>query len=151
MAWRADKITELMGQIVAGVRSVSPDLVISLSPNGPGFAYRKYLQDWLTWVDQGFLDEVIVQVYREDIGALEAELYGGGFRTVDPEIPVAIGLYTGPAGQAKPADQIAQEVEAVQVAGYDGVAFFCWETTLWLLKQSPTPQVYTLFMERFPE
>ena len=150
MRWRADHITLLMERIVAAVKEVKPEAIISLSPNSPEFAYNQYLQDWRRWVDMGLLDEVIVQVYRDDIMALEAELYNGGFADVNQQIPVAIGLYTGPVGQAKSAAKIQQEASAVKTAGYRGISFFCWETTLWLLKGSHADQLYDLFIQQFP-
>jgi len=150
MRWRAEKITQLMGRIVAAVRAVKPAAIISLSPNSPAFAYGQYLQDWLTWADLGWLDEVIVQVYRDDLAALQAELDNGDLKAVNQRLPVGIGLYTGPVTQAKPADKVQSEIEAVRTAGYRGTAFFCWETTLWLFKGSPADRIRDLFTQQFP-
>ena len=148
--WRAEKITQLMGRIATAVKAANPEAIVSLSPNPPDFAYQQYLQDWRRWVASGFLDEAIVQVYREDLAALEAELYHGGFQALARQIPIAIGLYTGPARRAKSADRIAQEAAAVRAAGYGGISFFSWETTLWALKHSPSDRVRDLFVEIFP-
>ncbi|MEO0948933.1 MAG: family 10 glycosylhydrolase [Cyanobacteria bacterium J06641_5] len=148
--WRAEKITQLMGRITAAVRAADPEAIVSLSPNPPDFAYQQYLQDWQRWVASGFLDEVIVQVYREDLGALETELAQGSLQVLSRQLPIAIGLYTGPARRAKSADRIEQEATAVRSAGYDGISFFCWETTLWALKGSPADRVHDLFVELFP-
>lgn len=46
MQWRADRITLLLERIVAAVKAVRPEAIISLSPNSPAFAYNQYLQDW---------------------------------------------------------------------------------------------------------
>jgi uncharacterized lipoprotein YddW (UPF0748 family) len=150
MQWRADRITLLMERIVAAVKEVRPEAIISLSPNSPAFAYNKYLQDWRRWVDMGLLDEVIVQVYRDDLSALEGELYNGGFAAANRQVPVAIGLYTGPVERPKPADKIQQEATAVKAAGYRGISFFCWETTLWVFKGSPAQQMLEFFRQQFP-
>ncbi|MEL6399390.1 MAG: family 10 glycosylhydrolase [Cyanobacteria bacterium J06626_4] len=150
MRWRAAKITHLMERIVAAVKAIQPEAVISLSPNAPAFAYNQYLQDWRHWVDLGLLDEVIVQVYRDDIAALQAELTAGGFTSVNQQIPVAIGLYTGPARRPKAADQIRQESAAVKATGYRGMVYFCWETTLWIFKHGSAQQMETLFTQQWP-
>ena len=150
MHWRAAKITHLMEHIVAAVKAIQPEAVISLSPNSPAFAYSQYLHDWRHWVDLGLLDEVIVQVYRDDIAALQTELADGGFAAVNQQLPVAIGLYTGPARRPKAADQIRQESAAVKAAGYRGIAYFCWETTLWIFKNSSAQQIETLFTQQWP-
>ncbi|MBD2776484.1 family 10 glycosylhydrolase [Iningainema tapete] len=149
MAWRAEKLTQLMRKITLSVKAVRPRAVVSLSPNSPDFAYSKYLQDWRSWVRLGLLDEVVVQVYRQDLASFKSELYNGGFYSLQNLVPVSIGLYTGPFLGAKSIQRLQKEVKAVQAASYSGVSFFSWETTLWLFKKSPAQAVEKVFVELF--
>ncbi|MEO1790641.1 MAG: family 10 glycosylhydrolase [Cyanobacteria bacterium J06629_19] len=149
VAWRADGVTQLLEKINTEVKQVNPDAVVSVSPNPPAFAYTKYLQDWRRWVDLGIVDEVVVQVYRDDLTVLENDLYNSGFYDVRSQVPTAIGLYTGPVGQAKPIERLEAEIQTVQEAGYGGVSFFCWETTLWSLKGSGAQSVLDVLTKRF--
>lgn len=149
MAWRSRHLSQLMQRITAAVKAENPDAIVSLSPNPPEFAYREYLQDWRRWVAAGWVDEVIVQLYRSDLGALQRDLGSGALRTVQQQVPVAIGLYTGPFWPAKPLDRLQQEIMAVQNAGYDGVVFFSWETTLWIFRRESAPQVQQQFEQWF--
>ena len=151
MAWRADRLTQLMRQIATAVHAVRPHVVVSLSPNAPDYAYRTTLQDWSHWVEQGLLDEVVVQVYRQDLAAFRAELAHDRYRRLLPKVPISIGLYTGPFGGAKPIKHLQQEVETVRQADFAGVSFFSWETTLWLFKGSSTAQVKRSFFTLFPQ
>jgi uncharacterized lipoprotein YddW (UPF0748 family) len=137
MAWRAAKLTQLMAKISKQVKTVRTNAVVSLSPNLPDFAYNKYLQDWRKWVNKGLIDEVVVQVYRENLAAIKSELKNDDLLSVKKQIPVAIGLYTGPFLKVKPIDRVRQEVKIVQQSGYKGVSFFSWETTLF---RFPTTQ-----------
>jgi uncharacterized lipoprotein YddW (UPF0748 family) len=123
-----------MGRISRSVKAANPKAIVSLSPNAPDFSYRKYLQDWPTWVKSGWLDEVVVQLYRPDLVSLQQELDRPNLRSLSQQVPLSIGLYTGPVGQAKSKTRIAEEVGVVRSAGYHGVAFFCWETTFWWLR-----------------
>ncbi len=133
--WRSEKLTQLMGQISRSVKAANPKAIVSLSPNAPEFAYRKYLQDWPNWVKSGWLDQVVVQLYRPDLMSLRQELGRPNLRSLSQQVPLSVGLYTGPIGTAKSQARIAQEMEAVRsVDGYNGVAFFCWETTFWWLR-----------------
>jgi uncharacterized lipoprotein YddW (UPF0748 family) len=132
--WRSEKLTQLMGRISRSVKAKNPKAIVSLSPNAPEFAYRKYLQDWPTWVKSGWLDEVVVQLYRPDLASLKQELERPNLRSLSQQVPLSIGLYTGPVGQAKSKARLGQEVEMVRSSGYHGVAFFCWETTFWWLR-----------------
>ena len=134
MEWRARKFTELMTRIYQAVKTARKDSIVSLSPNSADYAYRTSLQDWAKWVDLNLLDEVIVQLYRPTLTALQTELDNPSLQALSQKVPLGIGLYTGPFNQAKPARQIKREVEAVRSAGYAGTSFFCWETTFWIFR-----------------
>ncbi|MEL6491515.1 MAG: family 10 glycosylhydrolase [Cyanobacteria bacterium J06621_3] len=149
VAWRAAQVTQLLEKISLAVKQADADAIVSVSPNPPAFAYNKYLQDWRRWVDLGIVDEVLVQVYRDDVTVLKNDLYNGGFYDIREQVPVAIGLYTGPFGAAKPIERLETEIQTVQSAGYAGVSFFCWETTLWSFKGSEPNTVLTTFLQQF--
>lgn len=134
MAWRAQKLTQLMAKISRAVKAVKPDAIISLSPNPLDFAYNNYLQDWQRWVSLNLLDEVIVQVYRDDIRAIQNELNNQNLLNMRSRIPVAIGLYTGPFFSPKSLKHVSKEIAVVERTKYQGVVFFCWETTMWFFK-----------------
>lgn len=136
VAWRAQAITSLLADITQAIKQVRPGVIVSVSPNPPSFAYRNYLQDWVRWVNLGIVDEVVVQLYRDDLSVFEQDLYNSGFHSLRNQIPIAIGLYTGPLSSAKDFNRTIDEISAVQQAGYGGVAFFSWETTFWFLKQA---------------
>ena len=150
VAWRANGITQLLAKIAQAVKQVDAEAAISVSPNPPRFAYSKYLQDWRRWVDLGIVDEVVVQVYRNDLTVLENDLYNSGFYDVRSQVPTAIGLYTGPLTQAKSIDQLESEIRTVQAADFGGVAFFSWESTLWVLRGSSAQSIFKTFVELFP-
>ncbi|MEO0645760.1 MAG: family 10 glycosylhydrolase, partial [Cyanobacteria bacterium J06650_10] len=44
--WRADKITDFMGEVFATLKANRSQAVMSVSPNPHVFAYEYYLQDW---------------------------------------------------------------------------------------------------------
>jgi uncharacterized lipoprotein YddW (UPF0748 family) len=145
MAWRAEKLTQLMKKISQEVKIVRKNAVISLSPNSPTFAYNKYLQNWEKWVNQGLLDEVIVQVYRDELKSFKSELQNDDLLSMKNKIPIAIGLYTGPFLDVKPIDRVKQEIKIVKDSAYKGISFFCWETTLWFFKGGSHHQVEQSF------
>jgi len=55
--------------------------VVSLSPNPHSFAVNKYNQNWLAWVRQGIVDEVVLQIYRKTPNQVAASLSGSGLAT----------------------------------------------------------------------
>ena len=57
-------MTELTNRVVKAIRTNNHDLIISLSPNPLGFSSKKYSQNWLSWIEAGLIDELVMQLYR---------------------------------------------------------------------------------------
>jgi len=65
--WRANILNNLMGEIYKTVKSINPKVIVSMSPSIYPWSKEEYLQDWPTWVKQGYVDLVIPQLYRQNI------------------------------------------------------------------------------------
>lgn len=130
MRWRADKITEFMQRVFQAVKIVKPDAIVSLSPNPQDFSYKAYLQDWQTWVKLGLVDELILQVYRDDMKTFLAQLSHPAVEIARQKIPVGVGILSGLWTHPVEIEQIKQQVKAVRDRGFNGVSFFYWES-LW--------------------
>ncbi|HBE21393.1 MAG TPA: hypothetical protein DEG17_02650 [Cyanobacteria bacterium UBA11149] len=139
MRWRANKISKFMEQIYKKVKSIKPDCLISLSPNSQSFSYNNYLQDWETWVQRGWIDELVLQAYRNDMSSFEAELMKPAVQKARQKIPVSIGITTGTGIRPVGMKRIKAQVEAVRDRGFDGVSFFYWET-LWSYMTPESPK-----------
>ncbi|GAB4148259.1 MAG: glycoside hydrolase family 10 protein [Cyanobacteria bacterium J069] len=126
--WRANHITRLFRRIVAEVKARNPDAIISLSPNPRQFAYERYLQDWGTWERRGLIDELIVQVYRNDMDRFELELDRPDVQVAREFLPVSIGILAGLKGRITPMRLIQRQVGETRDRHYAGVAFFFYET-----------------------
>ncbi len=130
MRWRADKISNFMQRIFQAVKAVKPNAIVSLSPNSQSFAYRAYLQDWQTWVQRGWVEELVLQVYRDEMSSFLTELSQPAVQMARRQIPVGVGILTGTWRRPVDIAQIQQQVKAVRDRGFDGVSFFYWES-LW--------------------
>jgi uncharacterized lipoprotein YddW (UPF0748 family) len=130
MRWRAAKITAFTSKIVRAVKTVRASAKISLSPNSHYFSYQNYLQDWKTWVEKGLVDELVLQVYRDDLKSFQAELSQSAVEVARRQIPVSIGILTGTWNRPVDVKQIQQQIQVVRDRGFSGVSFFYWET-LW--------------------
>jgi len=139
MRWRADKITEFMAKLSEEIKAIKPAVKISLSPNSQGFSYSNYLQDWQTWVKRGLVDEVILQVYRNDIKRFITELEDPVIQEARNKIPVAIGITAGTWRNPVSVKQIEQQVKIVRDKKFAGVSFFYWES-LWSYLTPDSPQ-----------
>ncbi len=128
IAWRARSLTTLMRKISKSVRAIKPNCLISLSPNPKEFAYNKHLQDWYSWVYSGYIDELIVQVYRDNIEDFKGELERPEWQEIRLKIPVAVGILTGLRSQNVDIRQIKGQVKAARELTFDGFSFFFYET-----------------------
>ena len=112
--WRADKITEFMGEVFATLKTYRSQAVMSVSPNPHVFAYEYYLQDWDTWLKKGYVEELVIQLYRSDLGRFVWEMSQDATDFARNHIPTSIGILSGLRGRSVPMAQIAQQVSAVR-------------------------------------
>lgn len=66
--WRANILNNYMGEIYKTVKSIKPGVIVSMAPSIFPWSKEEYLQDWVTWVKQGYVDLVIPQLYRQNLG-----------------------------------------------------------------------------------
>jgi len=133
--WRADKITAFVTQLNHAVKKRKPKAIFSISPNPYVTAYNTYLQDWLTWVRQGIVDELIVQVYRPNLQSFREQLARPEIQEAQQKIPTGVGVLTGLRNKPVSMQLIQAKVQAARDRGL-GVAFFYYES-LW--ENSPEP------------
>ncbi|NJO21504.1 MAG: family 10 glycosylhydrolase [Spirulinaceae cyanobacterium RM2_2_10] len=130
MGWRANKLTELMADIYAAIKAVKPSCIVSLSPNSQSYSFEHYLQNWRAWVEQGIVDEIILQAYRFDRDRFLAELEQPAVTFARERVPVSIGILSGTLRRPMPMPMIQEQVTLARERGFPGVAFFYWES-LW--------------------
>lgn len=148
--WRADKITDYMGELFATVKSIKPRAVMSVSPNPHVFAYEFYLQDWDAWLRRGYVEELIIQLYRSDLGRFVWEMQQDAAAFANAHIPTSVGILSGLKGRSVPMGTIAEQVEAVRDRNFSGVSFFFYET-LWNLSEEGSPsERQAAFEDIFP-
>lgn len=129
MRWRADKITAFMTQLNKAVKTRKPNAIFSVAPNPYITAYNGYLQDWLAWVRQNIVDELIVQVYRPDLQSFLEQIARPEIQEAQQKIPTGVGILTGLRNQPVPIQQIQAKVWAARDRAL-GVSFFFYES-LW--------------------
>ncbi|MFP4120394.1 MAG: family 10 glycosylhydrolase, partial [Coleofasciculus sp.] len=131
------------------IKAQKSDVIISLSPNPQPFSYEFFLADWYTWERRGLVEELIVQIYRNDFDRFIAELEQPEVQAARRHIPVGIGILAGLKNKPISLSQIQKQVEAVRQRGFAGVSFFFYET-LWDNAPEPSPQRQAAFQALFP-
>ncbi|MEH2453467.1 glycoside hydrolase family 10 protein [Nostoc sp.] len=146
--WRADKITAFMVDLQQTVKARKPNAIFSVAPNYYDFAYKVQLQDWLNWVRLGIVDELVMQVYRNDLESFIAQITRPEILETKQVIPTGIGIMAGLRNRPVSISQIQSQVEAVQQRGL-GIGFFYYES-LWDIASEPVAQRQSAFAALFP-
>ncbi|MEM1367505.1 MAG: glycoside hydrolase family 10 protein [Cyanobacteria bacterium P01_H01_bin.15] len=146
--WRADKITAFMAQLTQKIKAVKPNLIISLSPATYNLAYNTYLQDWLGWIREGIVDEVIVQLYRSSLSSFVEPINRAEIEEAQGQIPTAVGILTGLKTKPVSISLIADKVRVAQSEGV-GISFFYYKT-LWDVAPEDKSNRIQAFRQFFP-
>ena len=134
--WRADRITALMHDLFIAIKAANPKAIVSISPNPQSFAKSFFLQDWAKWERQGLVEELLIQVYRDNLNTFIGELQKPEVKLASLHIPVGIGILAGVKPKPVSMKQIQTQIAAVRNQGLAGVSFFFYET-LWKLTNEP--------------
>jgi uncharacterized lipoprotein YddW (UPF0748 family) len=146
--WRADKISAFVAQLNQTIKARKPQLIFSVSPNSYDQAYRLSLQDWLGWVRQGWVDEIVVQNYRPDLDGFSKHLVEPALQETRQKIPTAVGILTGVRHRTTSMDMIQDKIEAARHNGL-GVSFFFYES-LWDVAPESPQERRSRFRALFP-
>jgi uncharacterized lipoprotein YddW (UPF0748 family) len=129
IAWRSSQVTALLQKIRQSMKQTCPRVTLSVAPNPQTFSYRSYLADWQDWVRRNLVDEVVVQIYRQNLISLGFELSQISLSAAQAYVPVRIGLLAGLRNQPKSINQLREEIELVQRQGFASVDLFFYEST----------------------
>ena len=66
IAWRAKKVGEFAEQFYTELKRRRPNLIVSISPAIYPWSLDNYACDWKTWSHNGWMDEYIPQIYRNN-------------------------------------------------------------------------------------
>ena len=127
--WKTGKMNDFMKQIHDELKAIKPTTVISMSPSIFNWSKIEYLQDWPTWVKNGWVDMVCPQIYRYQIDRYQKEMAlikqqvgAEKLRTmVFPGILLRVGDYYAPL------DFLEKMIAENRKNGVNGEVFFYYE------------------------
>ncbi|MEB3827645.1 glycoside hydrolase family 10 protein [Phormidium sp. CCY1219] len=149
LRWRANKITEFKARLFRAIKDRNSEAIVALSPNPQKFSYEEFLADWETWERRGLVEEIVLQVYRDDMDRFIDELQQPEVQAARENIPVGVGILTGLKGRPMPLDMIREKVDLVRNMGFAGVSFFFYES-MWKWADETPEEREAGFAEIFP-
>ena len=135
--WRADKITNYMEELFQAIKKANPQAIVSLSPNPQKFSLTSFLLDWQTWERKGLIEELVLQVYRDNNKSFINEITQPEIIAAKEHIPVSIGILSGLKGRPVMFGRIRQQVVNTREKNFAGVSFFFYESLWNLAFESP--------------
>jgi len=129
LSWRAAKLTQFVARISRAIKAARPGIELSVSPNPYPWSYKNYVQDWPSWVEQGIVDEVVVQVYRDTVRAVEGELRSPVLAKLEGKARLAIGVMAGQKPWPVPIGMVRDQTAVARDHGF-GVVYFFQESLL---------------------
>lgn len=135
LQWLTDKITFLLRRIFNAVKAERACL-ISLSPNPLEFSRRNYAVDWRLWEQEGLVEELVLQVYRDSLSTFTTEIDKSEVVDARSHIPTAIGVLTGLRTKPVSFNQLREQIQTTRQKQFAGASCFFYET-LFCEKLSP--------------
>ena len=78
LTWRANRLNAYLKDLYQAVKKEKPNMLVTMAPSIFPWSKEEYLQDWPTWLNEGYVDYIFPQIYRYDFqkykAALEANL-----------------------------------------------------------------------------
>jgi uncharacterized lipoprotein YddW (UPF0748 family) len=149
VSWRANKITDFMKRVFVAIKANKKDCIVSVAPNPQRFSYEYFLADWQKWERMGIVEDLVLQIYRNDLNVFISELEYPEVKQAQSHIPVSIGILTGLKNRTVPMEQIKTQIEKVRERKFAGVSFFFYET-LWNMSQEKPQQRQQAWQKIFP-
>ncbi len=149
MRWRADQITQLVERLFRAMKRHRPRAVFSVSPSPAGFAYGNYLQDWPAWERAGYVEELLVQIYRRSLSIFASELTKPVLRAARDRIPTAIGILSGLRQNSVSSTLVKDQVLESRQQGFAGVSFFYYES-IWQAENESVAAREAMVRSLFP-
>jgi uncharacterized lipoprotein YddW (UPF0748 family) len=71
LQWRANKLNAYIKGLYGQIKKQNSKCIVSWAPSIYPWSKEQYLQDWPAWLNGGYADEILPQLYRYDIKAYE--------------------------------------------------------------------------------
>ncbi|MDZ7959486.1 MAG: family 10 glycosylhydrolase [Aulosira sp. DedQUE10] len=129
LQWRADILTEFLARLYQEVKSVNPNLIVSMSPNIYDWGFKEYLQDSVTWLNRGIVDMIHPQIYRRDFRSYKCivnRLITEQF--TDTTLPkLAPGILMKLGAYSITSEHLVKVIQCNRNRGIKGEVFFFYE------------------------
>ncbi len=129
LQWRAEKLNKYAKHLYSSIKKIKPAYIISWAPSIYPWSKEQYLQDWPSWLNGGYADEILPQLYRYDIKAYEKIVQQLSEQvTAVQKRRVFPGILIGLGGGYKVKEALLQQmIQMNRKYGFNGECTFYYE------------------------
>jgi uncharacterized lipoprotein YddW (UPF0748 family) len=121
--FKADQVTALVRNVRAMMTSRRPDAVLTAAVRpDPDEALYVFGQDWVRWVNQGWVDAVAPMMYSASTGTVTRQVIEAARRVPPDRIWAGIAIYNQSVGDA------VAKIRDVRARGVDGLAIYSYNS-----------------------
>ena len=113
-AWRTAQVTELVGEIHKMLRRTRPTAALSASVGSIRERGLSHFQDGRTWIDNGFIDIVILMNYTDEPKVFAERI--APWLDADAKAPIVPGLWFGRHPEQTTEEAVADVAEEIEIA-----------------------------------
>jgi len=128
--WKADRLSAYGKSLYMAVKSIRPACKVSWAPSIYPWSLENYLQDWPAWLNGGYADDIMPQLYRYDIKAYEKIL-----KELQSQVPQTLrdrvfpGMLTSLGNGYRVKEEMLREmIRLNRQYGFSGECMFYYET-----------------------
>lgn len=126
--WRAQKLNLFAKTIYETVKAIKPQVSVTMAPSIFPWSLEEYLQDWPSWVVNGWVDKIIPQVYRYNIEAYRTTLETNlAFMPKDRKTDFVPGVLLKVDDYTPSRKFLKKMIQTNRKNGLDGEVFFFYE------------------------
>ncbi|MDD5597913.1 MAG: family 10 glycosylhydrolase [Victivallaceae bacterium] len=133
--WEGNQLTKLVRLIREELKKVKPDCKLSAYVQGIKYDgedyYREYHQNFIEWIEKGYLDVVFPTGYVYDMLRFEswAARQIKACKKANPAVPVLITIgVKSSGGTLQSSQELIDQINILRKLHGDGAAFFTWSS-----------------------
>ncbi len=131
LQWKANLVNAFGKSVYAMVKVIKPKCIVSWAPSIYPWSKEQYLQDWPTWLNDGYADYIIPQLYRykiEDYEKILKELKAIVPAQMQDRVFPGILTSLGDGKYQSSRELTDQMIRLNRQYGFRGEVFFYFET-----------------------
>lgn len=122
--WKEDQVTNFVKDLYSSIKKISPSTQVTAAVISNLDEAERYSQNWVKWLQEGFLDKAYLMEYSTSTTNIEKHL--GFLSNYELNNKIVVGLRCWSTAYKYPAYKINEKIKLVNKTNYLGYALFSY-------------------------